>query len=112
DGKTTRQPATAEKRCGLHITRMLLFDVSPDLGNRTDGNSAAAQRHYLGPALASPISRPAVPGDCRGESAAGGNDDVHHRRRIHQMDVLGSRLPDTSAAAELVHFFRSTRAAA
>src|ERR1039458_9472729 len=49
--KSTRQPATAVKRCGLPTTRMLLFEVSPDVGNRTDGNTAAAQRHYLGSAL-------------------------------------------------------------
>src|SRR5208283_4074615 len=112
DGKTTGQPATAEKRCGLPITRVLLLDVSRDLGNRTDGNSAAAQRHYLGSALTGAVSRDAVPGDCRCQSAARGNNDVRHRGRVHQVDVLGNRVPHTSAAAELVHFVRCARAAA
>src|ERR1022692_2406308 len=91
---------------------MLLLDVSPDLGNRTDGNTAAAQRHYLGPALTGAVSRAAVPGDCRCQPAARGNDDVRHRGRIHQVDVLGNRVPHTSAATELVHFVWSTGAAA
>src|ERR1017187_8483728 len=112
DGKTTRQPATAVKLRGLPIRRMLLFDVSPDFGNRTDGKSAAAQRHYLGPALTGAVSRAAVPGDCRCQPAARGNDDVRHRWRVHQVDVLGNRVPHTSAAAELVHFVWCTRAAA
>src|SRR5208283_2689692 len=110
--KSTRQPATAEKRCGLPVTRMLLLDVGSDLGNRTDGNTAAAQRHYLGPAFAGTFSSVAVPGDCRCQSAARGNDDVRHRGRIHQVDVLGNRVPHTSASFELVHFVWCTRAAA
>ena len=42
--KSTRQPATAEKRCGLPITRMRFLNVSPDLGNRTDQYDAPGQR--------------------------------------------------------------------
>src|ERR1035438_4799103 len=94
------QPAMAMKQYGLPITRMLLLDVSPNLGNMTDGNAAAAQRHYLGPALAGPISRAAVPGDCRGQFAARGNDDVRRRRRIHQADVLGRRSEERRVGKE------------
>src|SRR5208283_635240 len=86
--------------------RMLLLHVSFEVGNRTDGNSAAAQRHYLGPAFAGSISGAAVPGTGRCQSAPRGNDDLCYRRRFQQVDVLGSHIADTSAVVELVHFVR------
>src|SRR5271165_3670307 len=84
--------------------RMLLLRVSLEVGNRTDGNSAAAQRHYLGPALAGPISGAALPGTGRCQSAPRRDDDLCYRRRFHQVDVLGSHIADSAAVVELVHF--------
>src|SRR5208337_3053016 len=94
-----------------HKDRMFLLQVNPELGNRTDGASATAQRHYLGPALAGALCCAAVAGNCRYQSAARGNDDVRHRRRVHQVDVLGGRIPDPSTPIELVHLVWSTCAA-
>src|SRR5208282_2106350 len=101
-----------EPMWAAHKDRMFLLQVNPELGNRTDGASSPAQRHYLGPPLTGALSCAAVAGNCRYQSAARGNDDVRHRRRVHQVDVLGSRISDTTAAAELVHFVRSTCATA
>ena len=93
----TRQSASVLKRCGLPITRPLLLDVSLDLGNGRDGNSAIAQRHYLGTALAGTISRTIVAGGRRSQPAARRNDDVRDRWWIHQVDVLGNRVSDAPA---------------
>src|SRR5215831_21301508 len=89
------------------ITRMLVVDIS--LGNTTNGNTAAAQRHHLGPAFAGSFSRGPVAGDCRYQLAPRGHDDVRHRWRIHQVDVLGNRVSDAAATVELVHFVWSSR---
>src|SRR5271165_2141642 len=94
-----------------HKDRMFLLQVNPELGNRTDGASAAAQRHYLGLALAGALRCAAVAGNRWCQSAARRNDDVCHRRRVHQVDVLGSRIPDASTPIELVHLVWRTCAA-
>src|SRR5208283_2271422 len=94
--KPSRQSVTPAKAMRAACKpRMLLLQVSLEVGNRTDGNSAAA-----------------LPGAGRRQSAPRGNDDLCYRRRFHQVDVLGSHIADTSAVVELVHFVRSTRAPA
>src|SRR3974377_1811986 len=89
-----RQPAARVTALRAALTRMLFVEVS--LGNTTNGDTAAAQRHHLGPALAGPFSRGAVAGDCRYQPAPRGHDDVRHRRRIHKVDVLGNCVSDTA----------------
>src|SRR5215469_3259091 len=89
-------------------TKMLLMDVSS--GSARHDKATAAQRHHLGPAIAGSVSSGPFAGDCRYQPAPRGHNDICHRRRIHQVDVLGHRISDVAAIVELVHFVRSPSA--
>src|SRR5215472_7413465 len=96
-----RRPATRVKAMRAARTKMRLMDVRPE--NVTYANAAAAQRHHLGLALARSLSRGPFACDCRYQPAPRGHDDIRHRGRVHQVDVLGDRVSDAAATVELVH---------
>src|SRR5437879_1810668 len=74
------------------------------MGMRAHDNSAIARGRDFGAAAAGPIGSDAVAGTGRCQSTPRRNYDVCYRRGIHEMDVLGSRLPNSAAAPELVYF--------
>src|SRR5215469_2345380 len=103
-----RRPAMRVKAMRVAITKTLPIDVSSE--DTLYANATVAQRHYLGLVLAGPVGCDPFAGDCWNQSAPRGHDDIRHRRRIHQVDVLGNRVSDSSATVELVHFVWSARA--